>query len=876
MAITSAERANIIKVVVALYNAAPGATYLSDLTVAYEANGRSLVNLARDLSATTSYKALNPVFQTAAEFATAFLTPFGLQANTEAVDFVTSRFNAGVNKGEIAYLAAEAINAYTGTTQAIVDAKAILTNKTTVAEYYSVTKAIAQTSVASLQQAISTVTAVAGSVTTAQTAIDNGSAGVSGTSFVMATTADNLTGTSANDTFNGVAGTGATFSAADLINGGSGTDTLSIVTDNNFTLVGSNLTSIEKIQVNATAAANVTFSNVSGVTDLVNNGSSAALQFGVDDAAAGNDVNTIANLSINGATAATLVTYSDTALAGTADAMTLNLSTYGTSTSIQAVTILTETAAANELETLSINATGTNAITLTTDGTQTSLKTLNIAGAGSLTLRLAADNIRTSATTINASTATGAVAIGTDGAGQVLGAANHTVTLGTGNDSVYFGANLNASDTVDGGAGTDTLGVSAALTNSIMTNVKNFETVRFDVAGNVTQDAGITSLAGLNYAVVGAGTLAISNLANATTITVAAATTTLTASLKDSSGLADTVNVTGTGTTAGYTLTTLTNIAGLETLNLATGTTSTSNFTITTDAVTAKHVVTGAANLTITNAIATNQFDASAFTGKLNVKGQAAAATNIQGGTAADTILLGTAADTVNGGAGNDAITLGTAAANNTSGADVIVTGAGNDTVTFVGNTAAGTGGSTDYTAFAAITDFTVGTSTSASDFLAFSGNDADFSLKTASGATTTTTGLAKGATAQGLTAADAMVVQTIAKDATAAALTANVSFFKLTTNVAFTTDIKGTFVAALGTSTITGLGANGNYVVSVFDSTNNKAIIGVVNVGGNADADTVLAANDFVNADVAVVGVVNMTSADYANFGAVNLAVAA
>lgn len=875
MAITSQERANIIKVVVALYNAAPGATYLSDLTVAYEANGRSLVNLARDLSATTSYKALNPVFQTAAEFATSFLTPFGLQANTEAVDFVTSRFNAGVNKGEIAYLAAEAINAYTGTTQAIVDAKAILTNKTTVAEYYSVTKAIAQTSVASLQQAISTVTAVAGSVTTAQTAIDNGSAGVSGSSFVMATTADNLTGTSANDTFNGVAGTGATFSAADLINGGSGVDTLSIVTDGAFTLVGSNLTSIEKIQVNATGATQVTFSNVSGVTDLVNNGSSAQLEFGKDNTAGAN-VNAVANLTINGATAATLVTYSDTALAGTADAMTLNLNTYGTSTAVQAVTILTDTAAANELETLSINSTGTNAITLTTDGTQTSLKTLNIAGAGSLTLRLAADNIRTSATTINASTATGAVAIGTDGAGQTLGAANHTVTLGTVNDSVYFGANLNASDTVDGGAGTDTLGVSAALSNSIMTNVKNFETVRFDVAGNVTQDAGITSLAGLNYAVVGAGTLAISNLANATTITVAAATTTLTASLKDSSGLADSINVTGTGTTAGYALTTLTNIAGLETLNLATGATSTSNFTITTDSVTAKHVVTGAANLTITNAIATNQFDASAFTGKLNVKGQAATATNIQGGTANDTIVLGTGADTVNGGAGNDAITLGTAGANNTSGADVIVTGAGNDTITFVGNTAAGTGGSTDYTAFAAITDFTVGTSTSASDFLAFSGTDADFSLKTASGATTTTTGLAKGATAQGLTAADAMVVQTIAKDATAAALTANVSFFKLTTNAAFTTDIKGTFVAALGTSTITGLAANGNYVVSVFDSTNNKAIIGVVNVGGNADADTVLAANDFVNADVAVVGVINMTSADYANFGAVNLAVAA
>jgi Ca2+-binding RTX toxin-like protein len=238
-----------------------------------------------------------------------------------------------------------------------------------------------------------------------------------------------------------------------------------------------------------------------------------------------------------------------------------------------------------------------------------------------------------------------------------------------------------------------------------------------------------------------------------------------------------------------------------------------------------------------------------------------------------DNLIGGVGNDTINGDAGNDVIQLASQSGNNISGADVIVTGTGNDTVRLTSNIAAGTGSATNYSAFTTITDFTIGTSASATDLLAFSGNDTDFSLKPANGAATTTTGLAKGATAQGLAATDAMVVQSVAQDAAAEALTANVSFFKLTTGVAFTTDIKGTFAAAIGTSSVTGLGANGNYLVSVYDTTNSKAVIGVVNVGGNADANNILAADDFVTADIAVVGVLNMTAADYANFGTTNLA---
>jgi hypothetical protein len=688
--------------------------------------------------------------------------------------------------------------------------------------------------------------------------------------ITLTTGADNLSGTSNNDTISGavINAGGSTFSLTDIIDGGPGTDTLSIVSDTNFTVVGSNVKNIEKYSVNSTAATVVTLSNVTGYSELVNNASSAALTFG-NGAAGGVSGNQ--TLTINGATGNTTLVYSDTALTGSADSLVVNLTNYGTSSAARVLTAGANTAAANELETLTINATGTNAITLTTNGIQTSLKTVTLTGAGNLSLGLA-DNIATSATTINASAATGNVTIGSNA--STLGAANHNVTLGSGNDSVFFGANLNISDTVDGGTGTDTLGVSAALTNAIMTNVKGFEVVRFNLGGNITQDAGISSLSAINsFVASGANTLTLNNLANNSSVNVVGDTTTVTQVLKDSSGLNDalTLTVTNGASNAATTLGTLTAVTGLETLNVvSTGGTGTN--VITNLNATAKLVITGSAGLEITNAVASSQVDAAALTGKLTVIGQASAATNIQSGSGADTITLGTAADTVNAGAGNDVIILGSTGVT-TFGADVITTGAGNDTIRFSA-TAGASAATTTYGTFATITDFTVGTSTSASDFLQFSAADGNFGATGAGGAVT---GLAKGATAAGLAATNAMVVQSLAQNATST-LTTDVSLVKLTTGVAFTTDIATTAKAAIGTGSVTNLAQNGVYLVSFYDTTNSKMVIVTANTGTSANNDTTLSTADFdagTNASVHVVGVINMSATDYAAFSAVNLAAA-
>ncbi len=198
MAITTQERTNILKLTVGLFNAAPGANYLSEFTSVFEANGHNLAALAGTLGTTGAFQSLYPSFQTASEFATKFLTTLGLQGNTEAVDFVTAKFNAGVPKAQIIFDALVALDASTSAEFAA--AKAILDNKAAVAENYSVTLGASSTSLETLQGAVANVTADAASVTAANAA----NAGGNGQTFTLTVGEDKLTGTAGNDTFNGL------------------------------------------------------------------------------------------------------------------------------------------------------------------------------------------------------------------------------------------------------------------------------------------------------------------------------------------------------------------------------------------------------------------------------------------------------------------------------------------------------------------------------------------------------------------------------------------------------------------------------------------------------------------------------------------------
>lgn len=701
MALTAQERTNIIKLTVAMFNAAPGATYLADLTVAYEANGRNLSQLARTLTDSAAYKAINPVFQTSAEFAVALLTPLGLQANTTAVDFVTAKFNAGVAKGQIAFDVAAALDATTDTQFA--DAKAILSNKATVAEYYSVTKAISQTNVGSLQQVVSAVTKDAASVTTAQGAIDSGSVGGSGSVFTLATAAETLTGTSANDTFNAA---DTTLTVADSIDGAAGTDTLNFTnaTTAGALLPGANIKNIEIVNVRAVVnlganAAESDLSTLAGLTTF--NADRSTANVFTKNAGAGVQYGLIGDgATLFGTTEEFGYAASVTAAAlnlqnGVKSAGATNVSIFGAAVTS---TVVNSTGAANTLGTGTLTtaatskATTINATTnLTTKLATTADTSLTITGAGTVDLSGAALN--NTLTTINASAQT---------AGGVKVVAGNSTALkftgGAGADTLTLGAVVGTGAAVDAGAGTDTLKVNDATYVTAATGgiIKNFEVV--DIAAAITVDLDFLAtnnpLTGLR---VGAFTATASNINAATAANVTIygnSTPTLNVKGATTPGQLDTVKIDVNDGAAAVNTITLTTpvLAAVETLQVV----ATDNVTIT--SLFSAQALTGitfsgagAISLT-TTAIALNPnvtVDASAATGNftLDATGATGNGYTIKGSAGVNTLTGGNspiAVDLTKSAAKADTVKI-TSAAN--SSANVLQTIAGFTNATGTGDT---------------------------------------------------------------------------------------------------------------------------------------------------------------------------------------------
>jgi Ca2+-binding RTX toxin-like protein len=744
MALTTAERSNIIKLVVAMFNAAPGSTYLADLTVAYEANGRSLTNLANDLSNTGAFKALNPVFQTAAEFATSLLTPLGLQANTTAVDYVTAQFNSGVSKGLIAYNVAAALTATTDTQFA--DAKAILNNKASVAEYYSVTKAVSQTNVATLQQVISTVTKDAASVTAANTAIDGSGVANAGNTYTLTTGIDVLNGSTGNDTFIGSIAP-ATASAADQVNGGGGTDTVKIY--GGTTLPA--LTSVEIVYFNAPGAN----TNVSGIAEVT------TLQIDNDTTGYTHTISATQNVGLTAVTGATVLTT-------TATDASLDLTVNGFANAGAAVGLDIKGAA---LATLNIVAqTAASNITLNNTSAATAFKTLNISGDAAITID-ANTNALTGITTVDASKHTGTTA----GVTYTASDAKVKFTGGTGGDTITFAATkLTVDDVVDGGAGTDIIKVNdTAFTAGTSDQVKgvnkstNVETLAFGAAGVTVDKDVITATAITNFrADAGAGTYTFNNTLSANTIEIRAVTIggndfTIANKLGET-----TTNLKLTSTSAAIADVAQLKLVGISTINIESAFSGTG------------------AQATANSVVVTAQSDNTVF----NVKGaQAINVTALAGATTTGSTLDATAAtgkvgltgtnkvDAIKGGAGADTL-------NGLQGADTLTGGAGADTFSFTATAGANANGAT-FGTFDTITDFVAGT-----DKLQFAGVTDVVSAQQA-GVQAAVTALAAGSSAAAI--ATAM--------ATANTTNLGVSFavFEGSTYVLFETTGAGTGVIA-------------------------------------------------------------------------------
>lgn len=546
---------------------------------------------------------------------------------------------------------------------------------------------------------------------------------------------DTLTGTAGNDTFVGgvtlAPGTSTevnTLNDGDTLDGGAGVDTLQAT----LTTTGTNTTtptlkSIENVEARfLVTGETLSLANATGVekVSVVNTGVAAstiagvgAVQNFVVSGHSGANGNTV---TFDGGTATKLnATFTNVGAVSATAAKEINVNfddnvfTEATIAISNSNVNLQSTAAGdNDVKTMTVVATGTNELKLTSGAS--SLETLTVSGEGSLDVSETATTALKTVTstakggvTINATagvletvttgdgkdsiTAVGAnVKNITTGAGDdtvsiitsALGA-TAVINLGAGDDKLTLSAAPTAGASIDAGEGTDTLslGVALAANDALSKDAKfagqisGFEKLELTTAATKTVD--LANLDNISYVVGGdlAG-VTLANLASGGTLELTAAGTgTVTANVKDAAtGTADVFNLIGKST-ASRTLGTVA-VAGVETVNL----TLTDSNTTTAPAGTVEHTlaladvavktitVGGNAGLVLTTAGATavTSFDASASTVASTTAG--ADAKGVTWTTAALADSFATAAD------GTTTVTI-----KGTGGVDVIDAKAVND-----------------------------------------------------------------------------------------------------------------------------------------------------------------------------------------------------
>jgi Ca2+-binding RTX toxin-like protein len=476
-------------------------------------------------------------------------------------------------------------------------------------------------------------------------------------------------GSDGNDTVTNSANVALTVSsnaagvtAADAINGGTGADTLRLVADNNGT--GANLSSLRGFE-SVTLAASSTTTHTIKVT------------VGSDDVVAANST-----FVINGSALVSAGTVDASAVTGTAKLVSV---TGGAGND--------NVTGGGNADTLIGNA-GNDTI----DGGNGSDMLDGGAGEDSLT----------------------------GGAGNDVllgGAANDTLTSGTGNDSLLggdgndllaLGTSLDVNDTIDGGAGLDTLSVTGGnLTASTLVGVSNVEALKLEGSSSANLAAALSGITSIDTTAVGSQTVTletgyngaaiisvratdvVNNTAHATiSIDVGnAANLTAATSIVGGTGT-DTILLVADGDATGAVLTGSSRIdqitvfdggdgadAGKDvTIDLSGYATTSGRLTIDASALDAGAAA-AAELLTIKAPPGATSVTVVVGNGGSNI---ALGSGNdiVTGGSGGDTITSGTGNDSLSGGDGDDRFVFSAASSLNTGAVlDTVAGGAGNDTL---------------------------------------------------------------------------------------------------------------------------------------------------------------------------------------------------
>ena len=550
---------------------------------------------------------------------------------------------------------------------------------------------------------------------------DNAGSAATTQSFAGTTGVNNFTGGDGDDSFD--FSTAASFQDIDALDGGAGTDTLTISYAAAATLKP-DVENIEKVVITNSAASTNTLTintvdTALGYSHITNLSSTGHLT-----------INNLQNLptlvTMNNAGDNFTLDFELGVLAGDADNLDVTISGTGAAADL----ILTTDGTAN-LETLTLNSTA-QANTLSTLNTaDVDVTKLIVTGDQGLTIT---DALSAEITELDASAHTGTSSVtlsaapglaaggfkftGGAGADAVTGTAFvDTISGGAGNDTITMTA-LAATDVIDGGAGSDTLSIAQAIASAtVLGGVSNVETLTITSANNISLAADVSPTV---FNLIDADNQVLTvdeGYTNATTVLFAteSGTTLLTDSTNPEDGFVNLANVTSTvyASTAGTdTELTLTGGTGTDSLNLyldgngdETLVNSVSGFENITfmdraggnaattltfgayDPGTGKNITIDASALDATDTanfvVDASDITASATTGKQITYTGGANAESLTLGNDDDTATMGVGNDTVVGtagantidmGAGNDSVTAG-------SGIENISGGAGNDTI---------------------------------------------------------------------------------------------------------------------------------------------------------------------------------------------------
>ena len=161
MAISAETHREIIQLVVGMFDAAPGATFLPEFISAVE-SGTTFNALAEDLSKTTYFQELYPDQDTSNSFSTKFIDALvgGEVAESDenwAVGFVEGLLASGVTRAEAMVTTINALANVPTTDGRFCNARIALENKVDVAEYYSKDMLVGYTDLSLLQGLIENV-----------------------------------------------------------------------------------------------------------------------------------------------------------------------------------------------------------------------------------------------------------------------------------------------------------------------------------------------------------------------------------------------------------------------------------------------------------------------------------------------------------------------------------------------------------------------------------------------------------------------------------------------------------------------------------------------------------------------------------------------